>query len=252
MPWTVTFGLRVQPPPSERHGGGGATTPPLLEAVSDGDGRQEEDLQLEEHAIGRSMGGGGPIHPIYIAIAYNNLKAVKDIIDLDAGIVHHVDLSTGRTALHVAAFLGRVRIGRLLVQSGAHVNAVCWTTALTPLHVACDRGNVAFVEALVECGAPIHVNRLGGDMLRTPLHYASGSNAPSSALFAMCRALLMNGACPFARDIEGYTALDLVREDSKGTRRHVTELMHIYRVCGCEMCERITDRGKTDEWVGDV
>ncbi|KAJ5383256.1 hypothetical protein N7517_001167 [Penicillium concentricum] len=64
----------------------------------------------------------------------------------------------GRTPLHLAAALGYVSIGRLLLMHGA-ATTVSWPDkcGLTPMHLAVQNGHAPMVEALVEFGAGVNL-----------------------------------------------------------------------------------------------
>jgi len=153
---------------------------------------------------------------------------------------------SGRTALHWAAAQGESVAAKVLVDSGALVNALS-TKKQTPLALACSQGHEEIVQLLVEADARLDY----GDGKQTPLHLAceaghenvarllieylstgrdgqqkgEGSkawlNAPDSAGLAplmlaarkghtgMVRLLLQIGGNPLTKTSKGVTALML-------------------------------------------
>jgi ankyrin repeat protein len=63
-------------------------------------------------------------------------------------------LTTGRTALHLAAIQGNLEIAKALIEYGASVNEI-YTGYRTPLHEAASRGYAAMTELLLQQGAPV-------------------------------------------------------------------------------------------------
>ncbi len=59
----------------------------------------------------------------------------------------------GTTALHWAAIRNDLEIGRLLIRSGANVNAATRIGGLTPLYLAATAGNAAMISELLKAGA---------------------------------------------------------------------------------------------------
>lgn len=98
------------------------------------------------------------------------------------------------------AFHGSVDIGRLLIASGADVNAkrpfgAFLTYTYTALHYAASRGHLAFVELLLENEADVNAHNVqegafrGDNWSMTPMHAAVvGGNV------AIVRALIRKGA----------------------------------------------------------
>jgi ankyrin repeat protein len=63
----------------------------------------------------------------------------------------------GWTALHVAVFMNRVEVTKLLIASGANIFEVTGNSNLTALHIACSRGLSKIVVVLL--GLDIEVPR---------------------------------------------------------------------------------------------
>ncbi|XP_035482390.1 ankyrin repeat and SOCS box protein 13a.1 [Scophthalmus maximus] len=78
-----------------------------------------------------------------------------------------------RTALHEAAFHGRVLQLKQLIESAASVNTVT-VDNITPLHEACTQGHVMCAQLLLEAGAQVDVQTIHGS---TPLCHACASGS---------------------------------------------------------------------------
>ncbi|HYH92528.1 MAG TPA: ankyrin repeat domain-containing protein [Candidatus Saccharimonadales bacterium] len=79
----------------------------------------------------------------------------------------------GFTALHYAAFFGKIEVARILLEHGASVDA--YTTnafANQPLHAAAAGRNVELCRVLLAAGADVDATQHGG---YTPLHEAAGN-----------------------------------------------------------------------------
>ncbi|XP_019955587.1 ankyrin repeat and SOCS box protein 13a.1 [Paralichthys olivaceus] len=90
-----------------------------------------------------------------------------------------------RTALHEAAFHGRVLQLQQLIESGASVNIVT-VDNITPLHEACTKGHLRCAQLLLEAGAQVDVRTIHGS---TPL-----CNACASGSLECVELLLEHGA----------------------------------------------------------
>jgi ankyrin repeat protein len=80
---------------------------------------------------------------------------------------HNVD-DGGWTALHCAAYNGRVECAKVCVEMGANVNAVR-VTGTTPLHFASMYGYIEVVRVLLDAGAIVDMKDDAG---RTPMCFA--------------------------------------------------------------------------------
>ncbi len=124
--------------------------------------------------------------------------------DADEGSTAPVDerSADGFTALHLAAFFGRLEVARLLLARGADPNA--WATGglhVRPLHSAVAGGHEALAALLVDAGADVNAAQDGG---YTPL-----MGAAQNGLAATVALLLAQGADPRAYDQDILTAADL-------------------------------------------
>ena len=134
--------------------------------------RYLENLQLEMQA---AQQGGGPRAPSTLTRATRGpppglppSKWRNDVSILSYGLKDDVaNLARklnqgsspnscnqmGQTALHVAAIWGAMKVGQLLVERGANVNARNQMSGATPLMMAAQRGRVEFARFLIDNGA---------------------------------------------------------------------------------------------------
>ncbi|XP_042891456.1 uncharacterized protein LOC122265984 [Penaeus japonicus] len=103
------------------------------------------------------------------------------------------------TVLHRAAHHGDDLIARLLLQSGANVNARD-VVGNTPLHAAAQAGHNRVVKLLLANGAQLEATSRSG---MTPLHRAASKGKELT-----CNLLLRRGANTRAEDSEGRTPAD--------------------------------------------
>lgn len=117
--------------------------------------------------------------PLFVACDHGKDTAMKVLLDLNADPNVHIEKGgiLAVPPLHIAALhgsLGAERRGRMLLESGADVNAPMGGDR-TALHHACGAvpnlyASEGFVQLLVDWGACVNAaDRFG----RTALHYAS-------------------------------------------------------------------------------
>lgn len=110
----------------------------------------------------------------------------------------------GFPPLGLAVFFRQPEAARLLIESGADVNARAQNTfAVAPIHAAVARGDIATLQLLLLRGADPNFPQ---QRLLRPLHEAAASG--SVPIVAM---LLMFGADPNAISEDGRTAADFAR-----------------------------------------
>ena len=111
----------------------------------------------------------------------------------------------GYPALGLAVFFGHDDIARLLIASGADVNAASRNSQrVTPLHAAAARHNARMAGELLACGASPDAAQAGGF---TALHSAAFHGDGEIADL-----LLGYGADPRLKTADGKTATDLATE----------------------------------------
>ncbi|MGO9403193.1 MAG: ankyrin repeat domain-containing protein [Terriglobales bacterium] len=111
----------------------------------------------------------------------------------------------GFTALHFACFFGQPEAARVLIESGAAVDAVAANpTRVMPLHSAATTRNLEAVRLLLEHGAPVNARQQGGWV---PIH-AAAQNGDR----AMVDLLLKHHADPKLANDDGKTPAMVARE----------------------------------------
>jgi ankyrin repeat protein len=120
---------------------------------------------------------------------------------LKQGVDVNAAQGDGTTALHWAAIRNDLEIGRLLIRSGANVNAATRIGGLTPLFLAASSGNAAMISELLKAGASAKTaNSVTGT---TALMKAAAAGSAE-----VVKLLLDHGADPNAKESGlGQTAL---------------------------------------------
>jgi len=109
---------------------------------------------------------------IFEAASLGRLDRLRDLLR-DPGAVN-TRSADGFTALHFACFFGQPESARLLIESGAAVDAVAGNPmAVMPLHSAVSARNFEATRLLLEHGAPPNARQQGGWV---PLHSAAQNN----------------------------------------------------------------------------
>jgi len=110
------------------------------------------------------------------------------------------------TLLHFAAYSGQAATARLLLESGADVDAK-EKDGFTPLHLAAQEGKTEVVKVLLEKGAnPNTQENIGW----TPLHFAA-----QEGHLDVAKLLLDGGADPNIKESRGITALAVAVKEKK-------------------------------------
>ena len=110
------------------------------------------------------------IAAVLAAVGSGDLAKLKKLLASNPELVNAKGKS-GETPLNVALWrANRVDAAKLLIASGADVNAGKKGTASTPLHWAATSGNVEFAKLLISKGADVNAKALGG---ATPLKVAT-------------------------------------------------------------------------------
>lgn len=111
----------------------------------------------------------------------------------------------GFTALHFACFFGQPDAARLLIESGAAVDAVAANpTQVMPLHSAASARNLEAARLLLEHGAPVNARQQGGWV---PIH-AAAQNGDRP----MVELMLKHHSDPKLANDEGKTPAMVARE----------------------------------------
>ena len=108
------------------------------------------------------------------------------------------------TALHVAAYVGRIEICKSLLEAGADVNAKNQKGA-TPLLVGLSRGTLACVPTLLAHGADVNARDMWG---RTALMFLAMYAENDGVAQSVLHQVLANADDVDARDADGKTAED--------------------------------------------
>lgn len=147
---------------------------------------------------------------LFEATALGRLDRIKECLrDTSAIDSHSIDSRSkdGFTALHFACFFGQPEAARLLVESGATVDAVAANpTQVMPLHSAASARNLDAARLLLEHGAPgiVNARQQGGWV---PIH-AAAQNGDRP----MVELLLKHRADPKILNDEGKTPAMVARE----------------------------------------
>ena len=108
------------------------------------------------------------------AAAHGSVKCARFLITECKANVNKRNF-TGFSALHWAAFSGRIECVKLLLDAGALLESQT-DDGRTPLHIAASRGHLQFLKFIVSCGADLHaVTSIGW----TAVHYALINNQKS-------------------------------------------------------------------------
>jgi ankyrin repeat protein len=141
---------------------------------------------------------------IFEATALGRIDRLKECLRDDASAINSLS-KDGFTTLHFACFFGQPEAARLLIESGAAVDAVAANpTKVMPLHSAASARNVDAARVLLEHGAPVNARQQAGWV---PLH-AAAQNGDGP----MVELLLKHGADPTLANDEGKTSAMVARE----------------------------------------
>jgi len=140
---------------------------------------------------------------IFEATSMGRLDRLRDLARDSAAVKSRS--ADGFTALHFACFFGQPESARLLIESGATVDAVAANpTKVMPLHSAATARNLEAARLLLAHGAPPNARQQGGWV---PIH-AAAQNGDRP----MIDLLLKHGADPKLANDEGKTPVAVARE----------------------------------------
>jgi ankyrin repeat protein len=148
---------------------------------------------------GTSTSGNVAPGQIFVAAQNGDLETVKSLLKVNPELVRKID-TLGVTPLHRAAQQGRIDVVRLLLASGADVNAQD-KYGNTPLHESALFGHKDVVALLLASKADVNALNKNGE---TPLHRAAMTGHNDVA-----ELLLANGAGVNAKDNGSTTPLQL-------------------------------------------
>jgi uncharacterized protein len=143
---------------------------------------------------------------IFEATALGRLNRLKQCLRDDASAISSRS-KDGFTALHFACFFGQPEAARLLIESGAAVDAVAANPSqVMPLHSAASARNLEAARLLLEHGAPgiVNARQQAGWV---PIH-AAAQNGDRP----MVELLLKHRADPKLANDEGKTSAMVARE----------------------------------------
>lgn len=126
-------------------------------------------------------------HPLCICEKCNSEQEFE--VQSDSSQPFNINMCNvhGLTPLHIASKYGRADVMRLLLDSGALLNAKTYKTLYTPLHLACMNRRIQTVHELLKCGnCKVDECDAQGN---TPLFYAVANND-----LKIVEILLSNGA----------------------------------------------------------
>src|SRR6202011_5946708 len=141
---------------------------------------------------------------IFEAAALGSLDRLKQCLRDDPSAINSRS-KDGFTALHFACFFGQPEAARLLIESGAAVDAMAANpTQVMPLHSAASSRNLEAARLLLERGAPVDARQQAGWV---PIH-AAAQNGDRP----MVELLLKHHADPKLANDEGKTSAMVARE----------------------------------------
>lgn len=199
------------------------TTAPSLEskflsAAIDGKSSVlQECISTGVNLDARAAGSGATA--LQLAAFGNHTTCVEILLSASKSNIDDFD-SHGKSAVHVAAFLGHKDVLIQLLEAGAFIDNVNPLTGLTPLHMAVLRTQTTSVRTLAQCGADINARTPSN---ATALHFAAvggekGYRKVEEDLFyenndseneKIAHILLQFGADSKAQQQSGITPLDL-------------------------------------------
>lgn len=168
-------------------------------------------------AAGAALLAAAPAGAQLYSDGYKFLKAVEEenqaevtaLLQENATVIDARDVTTGRTALHIAAENREYSWLSYLLGKGANPN-IADKNGVTPLMLASQMGFVEAVNALAQSGAEVDTpNNTGETPLISAVHRRD---------IAMLRVLLLSGADPDRADNSGRSARDYAELEGPGNQ----------------------------------
>ncbi len=141
---------------------------------------------------------------LYESCATGKVKTARELLEKEPGLAKSYS-PDGHTPLGLASFFGHMDLARLLLASGADVNAPSKNEMrVRPLHSATAGHHMEIVQALLSAGADANARQEGGFV---PLHEAASEGDWETA-----KLLVRHGARIDIQAENGKSASDLARD----------------------------------------
>ncbi len=151
----------------------------IFEAAATGTTDRVRELLEKDPKLVNSFSPDG-FMPLSLAVFFAHEDAAKVLLNAGAEVNVPSKETMKVTPLHSAAAARQPRIGKLLIQHGADVNAPHSDSGFTPLHEAAANGDLEFAKLLLDNGADVNAKMIDG---KTPLDFAVERKQESMATF---------------------------------------------------------------------
>ena len=199
------------------------------DAVWSADGVRSFEAKIEAHLVRIGMKKDRIIEPMYWAVKFDNVPAVRAL--LESGVdVNKVVTRENTTALYVAARLGHAAVMKTLIEAGADVNKPASPHTVnasgqrtgvlhdvTPMYTAAEKGHTLVVMELIKAGADVN-QATSNDA--TPLYTAARNGHEGIA------ALLFQAGADVRKAVKsGYTPMQIATHQK---REKIMTLLRYY------------------------
>jgi ankyrin repeat protein len=189
------------------------------DAVWSADGVRSFEAKIEAHLVRIGMKKDRIIEPMYWAVKFDNVPAVRAL--LESGVdVNKVVTRENTTALYVAARLGHAAVMKTLIEAGADVNKPASPHTVnasgqrtgvlhdvTPMYTAAEKGHTLVVMELIKAGADVN-QATSNDT--TPLYTAARNGHEGIA------ALLFQAGADVRKAVKsGYTPMQIATHQKR-------------------------------------
>lgn len=178
------------------------STKNLVNAIQKNDANQFNEV-LKDSNLDVNQGDRNGTPPLYLAVQLNRLEMALKLIKAGADVNTGNPVNGKASALHVAAKKGHHDLVVLLVEHGAHLNAVT-SYGESPLHWAAETLQHGIIRWLAQKGAKIQKNHFQ----ENPLHIVALSLQTEGKLETY-QALMDAGANPNAKNQAGQTPFEI-------------------------------------------